>query len=45
LKSSPDIVRAITSKTMRWEGHVARVGEMRDHLGDLGVNGFWGRRL
>jgi hypothetical protein len=26
---SPDIVRVIQLRRMRWEGHVARVGEMR----------------
>jgi hypothetical protein len=29
LYSSPNIVRVIKSRGMRWAGHVARVGEMR----------------
>jgi len=29
LYSSPNIVRVIKSKRMRWAGHVARVGERR----------------
>ena len=29
LCSSPNIVRVITSRRMRWAGHVARVGEER----------------
>ena len=30
LYSSPNIVRVITSRRMRWTGHVARKGEGRD---------------
>jgi hypothetical protein len=30
LYSSPDIVRQITSRRMRWAGHVARMGEGRN---------------
>jgi hypothetical protein len=30
LYSSPNIVRVIKSRTMRWAGHVARMGEGRD---------------
>jgi hypothetical protein len=30
LYSSPKIVRMITSRTMRWEGHVARMVEKRN---------------
>jgi hypothetical protein len=30
LYSSPNIVRVIKSRIMRWEGHVARMGEGRD---------------
>jgi hypothetical protein len=30
LYSSPSIIRMITSKRMRWEGHVARKGEKRN---------------
>jgi hypothetical protein len=29
LYSSPNIVRVIKSRRMRWEGHVARIGEGR----------------
>ena len=29
LYSSPNIVRVIKSRTMRWTGHVARMGEVR----------------
>jgi hypothetical protein len=29
LYSSPNIVRVIKSRRMRWEGHVARMGEWR----------------
>jgi len=30
LYSSPNTVRVIKSRRMRWEGHVARMGERRD---------------
>ena len=30
LYCSPNIVRAIKSRRMRWAGHVARIGERRD---------------
>jgi hypothetical protein len=30
LYSSPDIIRQIKSRRMRWAGHVARVGEWRN---------------
>jgi hypothetical protein len=30
LYSSPNIVRVIKSRSMRWAGHVARMGEKRD---------------
>jgi hypothetical protein len=49
LYSSPNIVRVIKSRRMRWAGHVARMGEVftgfwmgspkgRDHWEDLGVS-------
>jgi len=37
LYSSPNILRVIKSRRMRWAGHVARVGEER------GCIGFWWR--
>jgi hypothetical protein len=30
LYSSPSIIRMIKSRRMRWEGHVARMGEKRN---------------
>jgi hypothetical protein len=47
LYSSPNIVRMIKSRRMRWVGHVARMREgkgvsglwLRDHWEDLGVGG------
>jgi hypothetical protein len=30
LYSSPDIIRQIKSRRMRWAGHVARIGEERN---------------
>jgi hypothetical protein len=30
LYSSPNIIRMIKSKSMRWAGHVARMGETRN---------------
>jgi len=33
LFSSPNIVRVIKSRTMRWAGHVARMGEERGCIG------------
>ena len=48
LYCSPNIVRVIKSRRMRWDVHVARMGEERgcgnrrerDHWGDLGVDGL-----
>ena len=50
LYSSPNILRVIKSRRMRWAWHVARIGEERevyrvnrmerDHWGDLGVDGW-----
>ena len=37
--SSPDIVRVIKSRRMRWVGHVARMGEERGYIGS-----WWGNR-
>ena len=39
LYSSPNIVRVIKSRRMRWVGHVARMGEERGHIGS-----WWGNR-
>jgi hypothetical protein len=30
LHSSPNVIRMIKSRRMRWEGHVARMGKMRN---------------
>jgi len=40
LYSSPNIVRVITSRRMRWAGHVVRMGEERGVLGS-----WWGNRM
>ena len=46
LYSSPNIVRVIKSRRMRWAGHVGRIGSWwgnrreRYHWGDLGVDGW-----
>jgi len=39
LYPSPNIVRVIKSRRMRWAGHVARVGEERGCTGS-----WWGNR-
>ena len=39
LYSSPNIVRVIKSRRMRWAGHVARMGEERGRIGS-----WWGNR-
>ena len=39
LYSSPNIVRVIKSRRMRWTGHVARMGEERECIGS-----WWGNR-
>ena len=39
LYSSPNIVRVIKSRRMRWAGHVARMGEGRECIGS-----WWGNR-
>jgi hypothetical protein len=39
LYSSPNIIRMITPRRMKWAGHVARVGEMGMHTG------FWWESL
>jgi len=36
LYSSPNIVRVIKSRRMRWAGHVARMGEERGCIGETG---------
>jgi hypothetical protein len=51
LYSSPDIIRQIKSRRMRWAGHVARMGEEmkryrvpegKNHLEDQGIDGRMG---
>jgi len=48
LYSSPNIVRAIKSRRMRWPGHVLRMGEERGRIGTWWGNGregdHWGDR-
>jgi hypothetical protein len=44
LFSSPNIIRVIKSRSMKWAGHVARIGEndayrIREHLEDPGGEG------
>ena len=39
LNSSPNVVRLIKSRRMRWAGHVARMGEERGCIGS-----WWGNR-
>jgi len=39
LYSSPNIVRVVKSRRMRWTGHVARIGEERGCIGS-----WWGNR-
>jgi hypothetical protein len=34
--SSPSIIRMIKSRTMRWTGRVARMGETGMHIGMVG---------
>jgi hypothetical protein len=43
LYSSPNIVRVINSRMMRWAGHVARMGEVftRFWLGGPKVTDYW----
>jgi len=38
LHSSPNIVRVIKSRRMRWAGHVARMGEERGYIGSCWGN-------
>ena len=38
LYSSPNIVRVIKSRTMRWAGHVARMGEEKGCIGSCWEN-------
>jgi len=42
LYSSPNIVRVIKSRRMRWAGHVARMGEERGCIGSWW--GHWRKR-
>jgi hypothetical protein len=44
LYASPNIIRVIKSRRMRWAGHVARMGEMRNAY-DILVGKFEGKRL
>ena len=37
--TSPNVVRVIKSRRMRWAGHVARMGEERGRIGS-----WWGNR-
>jgi len=39
LYCSPNIVRVIKSRRVRWTGHVARMGEERAYIGS-----WWGNR-
>ena len=39
LYCSPDIVRVIKSRTVRWAGHVARIGEERGETGGKETTG------
>jgi len=39
LYSSPNIVRVIKSRRMRWVGHVVRMGEVKGCIGS-----WWGNR-
>jgi hypothetical protein len=36
LYSSPNIIRIMTSRRMRWAGHVARMGRREMHIGYCG---------
>jgi hypothetical protein len=38
LYSSPNIIRHMKRRRMRWAGHMARMGKERDHLEDQGVH-------
>jgi hypothetical protein len=38
LYTSPNMIRVIKSKRMRWEGHVMLVGEMRKYIKFWSVN-------
>jgi len=33
LYDSPDIIRIMKSRRLRWTGHVARLGENKDYIG------------
>jgi hypothetical protein len=43
LYSSTDIIRVITSRRMKWEGHVARMGKMRNSYNILVGKPEWKR--
>ena len=40
LYSSPNVVRVIKSRRIRWAGHVARMGEEREGC----IGSWWGNR-
>ncbi|KAJ4434747.1 hypothetical protein ANN_23316 [Periplaneta americana] len=45
LYSSPDIIRNIKSRRLRWAGHVARMGESRNaYSWEAGGKNLWGGR-
>jgi hypothetical protein len=45
LYTSPNIIRAITSRRMRWVDHVARTGEIRNVYRILIGKAEWKRRI
>jgi hypothetical protein len=40
---SPNVIRVISSRTMRWAGHVARTGDRRGACNILGSGGHEGK--
>jgi hypothetical protein len=43
--SSPNIIRMMKSRRMRWAGHVGRMGEMKNAYGILMGKSEWKRAL